>query len=485
MRETMETEDSMDAMRFYIGGEWVAPLGSGSMSIIDPAEDEAIGSVALGTAADVDRAAEAAVAAFEDFGRWSKADRLELLRRIRTVTEARREDLAQAITREMGAPISMSRESQAEAGIGHADGFIEALEAQEERWRLSNGDTLVREPIGPVGLITPWNWPINQIALKVLPALATGCPAILKPSEHTPLSAQIYAEILHEAGVPPGAFALIHGTGPEVGDALARHRGLAMVSFTGSTRAGVSVTKSAADTVKRVTLELGGKSPNLVFADCGGELEARVRASVGECFLNSGQSCDAPTRLIVERACYDEVVEIARDAAERTAVGDPKREGDHIGPLFDQLQWDRVQAMIETGIDEGARLVAGGPGRPAGVNRGWYVRPTVFADVSNDMQIARNEIFGPVLTILPAADEAEAVLMANDTDYGLAAYVQTGDPERAERVAARLRAGAVHINGGGLGWGTPFGGYKASGNGREGGIMGIEDYQEVKSLHFG
>ncbi|RBI83484.1 aldehyde dehydrogenase family protein [Rhodosalinus halophilus] len=475
----------MNTDRFYIDGAWVAPQGTGTMPIMDPAEDAQIGTVALGTAADVDRAAEAAVAAFEEFGRWRKADRIELLRRIRAGTEARREDLAQAMTREMGAPITMAREVQAEAGTGHADGFIEALEAQEERWRLANGDTLVREPIGPAGLITPWNWPINQIALKVLPALATGCPCILKPSEHTPLSAAIYAEILHEAGVPAGAFALIHGTGPEVGDALARHPKLAMVSFTGSTRAGISVTKSAADTVKRVTLELGGKSPNLVFADCGDALEQRVRDSVAECFLNTGQSCDAPTRLIVERACYDEVVEIARDAAESTGVGDPKQEGDHIGPLFDKLQWDRVQAMIETGIEEGARLVAGGPGRPAGLNQGWYARPTVFADVSNDMQIARKEIFGPVLSILPAADEAEAIRIANDTEYGLAAYVQTGDAARAERVAARLRAGAVHVNGGGMGWGTPFGGYKASGNGREGGLMGLEDYQEVKSLHFG
>ena len=475
----------MDADRFYIGGDWVAPLGGETMPIMDPAEDARIGTVALGTAADVDRAAKSAVEAFESFGRWSKAERLALLRRIRAGTGLRREDLAQAMCREMGAPITMAREMQAEAGIGHADGFIEALDAQEERWRLANGDTLLREPIGPAGLITPWNWPINQIALKVLPALAAGCPAILKPSEHTPLSAAIYAEVLHDAGVPAGAFALIHGTGPEVGDVLARHPALAMVSFTGSTRAGVSVAKSAADTVKHVTLELGGKSPNLVFADCGDALEERVRASVGECFLNTGQSCDAPTRLIVERACYGAVVEIARGAAEDTIVGDPKQEGDHIGPLFDKLQWDRVQAMIETGMGEGARLVIGGPGRPAGLNQGWYARPTVFADVSNDMEIARKEIFGPVLTILPADDEADAIRIANDTAYGLAAYIQTGDPDRAERVAARLRAGAVHVNGGAIGWGTPFGGYKASGNGREGGLMGIEDYQEVKSLHLG
>ncbi|MEE4118411.1 MAG: aldehyde dehydrogenase family protein [Paracoccaceae bacterium] len=475
----------MDALRFYVGGEWIDPIGRETMPILDPATEERIGTVALGSAADVDRAAQAAGLAFETFGRWPKADRLALLRRIRDLTAERREDLAQAMSREMGAPITMAREVQAEAGVGHADGFIEALEAQQERWTLSNGDTLLREPIGPAGLICPWNWPINQIALKVLPALATGCPAILKPSEHTPISAAIYAEILHEAGVPAGAFALVHGTGPEVGDAIARHPGLAMVSFTGSMRAGVSVSKSAADSVKRVTLELGGKSPNLVFADCGADLETRVRASVAECFLNTGQSCDAPTRLIAERDCYDAVVEIARAAAEKTGVGDPRAEGDHIGPLFDRLQWDRVQERIGQGIAEGARLVAGGPGRPEGLNRGWYARPTVFADVRNDMTVAREEIFGPVLSILPAQDEAEAIAIANDTPYGLAAYVQTGDPARAERVAARLRAGAVHVNGGGLGWGTPFGGYKASGNGREGGAMGLEDYQEVKSLHFG
>jgi aldehyde dehydrogenase (NAD+) len=475
----------MDADRFYIAGEWIAPHGAATMPIMDPSMDEQVGTVALGSLPDVDHAVQAARAAFEEFGRWDKADRLALLQRIREGTKARLEDLAQAMSLEMGAPISMARDLQAEAGVGHADGFIEALEAQEERWTLANGDTLLREPIGPAGLITPWNWPINQIALKVLPALATGCPAILKPSEHTPLSAQIYAQILHDAGVPPGAFALIQGTGAEVGDTLARHPGLAMISFTGSTRAGTSVTKAAADTVKRVTLELGGKSPNLVFADCGDALEDRVRASVAECFLNTGQSCDAPTRLIVEAECYDNVVDIARAAAEDTKVGDPRAEGDHIGPLFDEIQWHRVQSMIDTGLKEGARLLAGGPGKPEGFNRGWYARPTIFADVTNDMAIARKEIFGPVLSILKADDEGHAIRIANDTEYGLAAYVQTGDPERAERVASRLRAGAVHVNGGAIGWGTPFGGYKASGNGREGGAMGLEDYQEVKSLHFG
>lgn len=474
-----------DVLRFYIDGTWVDPIRHDTMPIMNPATEEPIGNLSLGSRADVDRAVEAALDAFDSFGRWPKADRLALLQRIRDLTADRRDDLARAMSREMGAPITMARDIQAEAGIGHADGFIEALKSQDERWTLPNGDILIREPIGPVGLITPWNWPINQIALKVLPALAAGCPAILKPSEHTPLSASIYAEILHEAGVPPGAFALINGTGPEVGDALARHRGLAMISFTGSTRAGVSVSRAAADSVKRVTLELGGKSPNLVFADCGSDLEARVRASVEECFLNTGQSCDAPTRLIVESSCYDEAVEIARAAAEGTEVGDPEAEGGHIGPLFDRIQWDRVQEHIAQGLSEGARLVAGGPGRPDGFDRGWYVRPTVFADVRNDMSIAREEIFGPVLSILPARNEEEAIAIANDTPYGLAAYIQTGDAERAERVASRLRAGAVHVNGGAIGWGTPFGGYKASGNGREGGTLGLEDYQEVKSLHLG
>jgi aldehyde dehydrogenase (NAD+) len=474
-----------DATAFYIAGGWVSPDACETMPIIDPATEAPIGTVALGGAADVARAAAAACEAFERFGRWSKAARLDLLGRIRDLTAERQEDLAQAMCLEMGAPITMARSQQAAAGIGHAEGFIAALEGQEPRWTLPNGDTLLREPVGPAALITPWNWPINQIALKVLPALAAGCPAILKPSEHTPLSAALYAQILHDAGVPPGAFALIHGTGPGVGAALCRHPDLAMVSFTGSTRAGIEVTKTAADSVKRVTLELGGKSPNLIFADCGDALEARVRGAVAECFLNSGQSCDAPTRMIVEEGCYDTVIEIARDAAERTLVGDPKLEGDHLGPLFDRLQWDRVQAAIARGIDEGARLVAGGLGRPAGIERGWYARPTVFADVTNDMHIARHEIFGPVLSILRAPDEATAIAMANDTPYGLAAYVQTGDPARAERVAARLRAGAVHVNGGGLGWGTPFGGYKASGNGREGGLPGLEEYQEIKSLHWG
>ena len=467
--------------KFYINGEWVDPLSDATMAVLNPATEQQIGTVALGNAADVDRAVAAANAAFEGFSQTSREERLALLKKVKAITEARFEDLAQAMRMEMGAPITMSREAQADAAIGHLDGFIAALEELAERQTLANGDIMVREAIGVCGLITPWNWPMNQITLKVLPALATGCCCVLKPSEHTPVSAMIYTEILHEAGYPAGVFNLVNGEGPVVGAALSRHPNIQMMSFTGSTRAGTAVTRDAADTVKRVTLELGGKSPNLVFADC--DLEERVTASVAECMYNTGQSCDAPTRLLVERSCYDEVVQIARQAAADTAVGDPEDEGEHIGPLFDQIQFDRVQAMIRVGIDEGATLLAGGPGKPDGHETGWFVKPTIFSDVSNDMRIAREEIFGPVLVIIPFEDEADAISIANDTPYGLAAYLQTGNADRAERVAGKLRAGAVHINGGGFEYGSPFGGYKQSGNGREGGMMGLEDYLETKTLH--
>lgn len=467
--------------RFYINGEWVDPISDQTMLVINPATEAEIGTVALGNARDVDLAVEAASAAFDQFSQTTKMDRLDLLKSVMVITKRRLEDLAQAMRMEMGAPITMARSSQADAAIGHLQGFIDALEEHDERIKLKNGDIMVHEPVGVCGLITPWNWPINQITLKVLPALATGCTCILKPSEHTPISAMIYAEILNEAGYPKGVFNLINGEGPVVGAALSRHPDIQMMSFTGSTRAGTAVTCDAADTVKRVTLELGGKSPNLVFADC--DLEDRVNASVQECMFNTGQSCDAPTRLLVERACYDDAVRIAKKAAEETEVGDPAIEGDHIGPLFDKIQFERVQRMIKVGIDEGATLLAGGMGKPEGIDKGWYVKPTIFSDVSNDMRIAQEEIFGPVLVIIPFEDESEAIAIANDTPYGLAAYLQTGDTERKGRVAARLKAGAVHINGAGIEYGTPFGGYKQSGNGREGGLMGLEDYLETKTLH--
>ncbi|SVB13491.1 uncharacterized protein METZ01_LOCUS166345, partial [marine metagenome] len=460
--------------KFYIGGKWVTPNSKQVMPVINPATEEDIGTVILGNNDDVDLAVKAANLAFDSFSKTTKEDRLKLLKRIHEVTSDRFEELAQAMSKEMGAPITMAREAQADSGLGHLQGFIEALEKLEEENTLSNGDILTKEPIGVCGLITPWNWPINQITLKVLPAIACGCTCILKPSEHTPISAMSYAEILHEAGVPSGVFNLIHGTGEEVGVALSRHPDIQMISFTGSTRGGMSVTRESAATIKRVTLELGGKSPNLVFADC--DLEERVTASVGECMLNTGQSCDAPTRLLVEKSCYDDVLNIAKKAAEDTGVGEPQKEGDHIGPLFDKIQFDRVQNMIQVGIDEGARLLTGGMGKPDGFETGWYVKPTIFADVSNDMRIAQEEIFGPVLVIIPFESEEEAIKIANDSPYGLGAYLQTGDKERAQRVSKALRAGAVHINGGGFNYGSPFGGYKQSGNGREGGEMGIEDY---------
>ena len=469
--------------KFYIDGKWVTPNSKQVMPVINPATEEDIGTVILGNNDDVDLAVKAANLAFDSFSKTTKEDRLKLLKRIHEVTSDRFEELAQAMSKEMGAPITMAREAQADSGLGHLQGFIEALEKLEEENILSNGDILTKEPIGVCGLITPWNWPINQITLKVLPAIACGCTCILKPSEHTPISAMSYAEILHEAGVPSGVFNLIHGTGEEVGVALSRHPDIQMISFTGSTRGGMSVTRESAATIKRVTLELGGKSPNLVFADC--DLEERVTASVGECMLNTGQSCDAPTRLLVEKSCYDDVLNIAKKAAEDTGVGEPQKEGDHIGPLFDKIQFDRVQNMIQVGIDEGARLLAGGMGKPDGFETGWYVKPTIFADVSNDMRIAQEEIFGPVLVIIPFESEEEAIKIANDSPYGLGAYLQTGDKERAQRVSKALRAGAVHINGGGFNYGSPFGGYKQSGNGREGGEMGIEDYLETKTVHIG
>ena len=467
--------------KFYIAGEWVNPISDNMMPVLNPATEEQIGTIALGNITDVENAVAAAKSAFDSFSLISKADRLALLNELKRLTRKRFEDLAQAMRMEMGAPITMARDAQADAAIGHLQGYIEALETLEERYKLSNSDILIREPIGICGLITPWNWPINQIALKVIPALATGCTCILKPSEHTPISAMVYTEIIHEAGYPPGVFNLINGLGETVGSALSRHPDIQMISFTGSTRAGRAVTHDAAETVKRVTLELGGKSPNLIFSDC--DLEQRVTASVDECMFNTGQSCDAPTRLLVERSCYEEVLEIAKRAANSITVGDPAQEGDHVGPLFDQIQFERVQTMIQKGLDEGATLLTGGLGKPEGYKTGWYVKPTVFADVSNEMTIAQEEIFGPVLVIIPFEDETEAISIANDSPYGLAAYIQTGNAARAERVASYLCAGAIHINGGGINYGTPFGGYKQSGNGREGGLMGLEDYLETKTLH--
>ena len=468
--------------KFYINGDWVTPISTDTFPVTNPANEEIIGTIAMGNQEDVNIAVEAANEAFITYSTTSKEERLSLFKKLREVTMRRYEELAQAITCEMGAPISMSRDAQTDAAIGHLDGFITALEQHKEKTTLDNGDILIKEPIGVCGLITPWNWPINQITLKVLPALAAGCTCILKPSEHTPLSAMIYAEIIHEAGFPPGVFNLVNGDGPRVGAALSKHNNIQMMSFTGSTRAGKNVTCDAAESIKRVTLELGGKSPNIVFSDCN--LEEQITASINECMFNTGQSCDAPTRLLVEESCYKDVIALAKSSGESVVVGDPLEEGDHIGPLFDKIQFDRVQNLIQAGINEGAKLLVGGLDKPSGFEAGWYVKPTIFVDVTNDMRVAQEEIFGPVLVIIPFKDEAEAIKIANDTPYGLAAYIQTGDSVKAERVAMQLRAGAIHINGGEFNYGSPFGGYKQSGNGREGGSMGLEDYFETKTLHY-
>jgi aldehyde dehydrogenase (NAD+) len=470
-----------DKRKFYINGEWVAPLAENDLEVLNPATERPVAVISMGTADDIDRAVAAAKTAFPSYSRTSVEERLALLETLLAIYKRRYDEMAQTITLELGAPITMSREQQADVGVGHLQGFIDALKRLQARQVLGNGDVVLREPIGVCGLITPWNWPINQIALKVVPALATGSTCVLKPSEFTPLNAMLYAEMIDEAGFPAGVFNLVNGDGVTAGAALSRHRDVDMMSFTGSTRAGIAVSRDAAETVKRVTLELGGKSPNIVFEDA--DLEDRITGSVLECFNNSGQSCDAPTRLLVQASVYQRAVEIAERVGREAAVGDPAQEGTHIGPVVSDVQFKRVQALIEAGIAEGARMLVGGPGRPDGFKTGYFVKPTIFADVDNSMRIAREEVFGPVLAIMPFETEEEAITIANDTNYGLAAYVQTGDPARAERVAARLRAGMVHINGAPHRYGSPFGGYKQSGNGREGGMFGLEDFLEVKTLH--
>jgi aldehyde dehydrogenase (NAD+) len=468
---------------FYIDGKMVPPARPRELEVINPADETPFAVISLGSAADVDKAVAAARRAFPAWSRTGKDERLARLRKLRDVYERRGDEMAKTMSQEMGAPIRMSKLAQVGSGLGHIDAFIKVLEDFEFDRPLSPdapGERILHEPIGVCGLITPWNWPMNQVTLKVVPAVAAGCTVILKPSEVAPLSAMLFAEMMDEAGFPAGVFNLVNGDGPTVGEAMSAHLDIDMMSFTGSTRAGIAVTKAAADTVKRVTLELGGKSPNIVFGDV--DLAKTVKRGTINCFLNTGQSCDAPSRMLVERSVYDSAVEIAAEAASSCAVGDPAEEGRHLGPLVSQAQFDKVQGLIEKGVAEGARLVAGGPGRPEGFNRGYYARPTVFADVDNQMTIAREEIFGPVLAMIPFDGEQEAIEIANDTPYGLAAYVQSADQDRARRVATALRAGNVHINGASLSDGSPFGGYKTSGNGREGGIWGLMDFLEVKAV---
>lgn len=468
---------------FYIDGAWRAPLEAKTIEVINPADEKPYAVISAGSSQDIDLAVAAARKAFPTWSETPAEERIGYIRRLVEIYEIRLEEMAKAISLEMGAPITLARESQAAAGLSHTKAFIAAFENFEFEEILSPkhpNQTVVREPIGVCGLITPWNWPMNQIALKVIPALAVGCTVILKPSEIAPMSAMLFAEFVDQAGFPKGVFNLVNGEGTVVGEALSQHPDVDMMSFTGSTRAGTAVSRAAAATVKRVSLELGGKSPNIVFADA--DLEKAMSRSLAHCFENTGQSCNAPTRMLVERSVYDKAVEIAKKVTAGTKVGDPAKEGDHIGPLSSSIQFEKVQQLIQKGIDEGARLVAGGTGRPDGFTEGDFVKPTVFADVNNDMTIAREEIFGPVLAMIPFETEEEAIAIANDTPYGLAAYIQTGSPERAKRVARKLRAGMVQINGTSRAPGSPFGGYKQSGNGREGGKWGLEDFMEVKLI---
>jgi aldehyde dehydrogenase (NAD+) len=462
----------------YIDGRWVDSKGGRKHQVVNPATEGVASEIVLGTAADVDDAVVAARRAFETFSQTTKAERIALLQRIMEEYGKRVPDIAEAIATEMGCPISIAKTAQAGSGMGHLGNALKALQDYDFREKIG-ANTVVREPIGVVALITPWNWPMNQIVAKVGPALAAGCTMILKPSEEAPSSAAIFAEVMDAAGVPAGVFNLVQGDGEGVGTALAKHPDIDMVSFTGSTRAGIMVAKNAADTVKRVAQELGGKSPNIILE--GAPLDQTLPGGVGGVLLNSGQSCVAPTRMLVHRSQHDEAAQKVGAMFSAKAVGEPLTEGDHIGPVVNASQWNRIQGLIQKGIDEGATLVAGGTGRPDGRDSGFYVKPTVFSNVTPDMTIAKEEIFGPVLVIMPYEDDDDAVRIANDTPYGLGAYI-AGDPAKAKKIVPRIRAGAVFVNAGGLAFDMPFGGYKQSGNGREFGKFGLEEFLEVKSV---
>ncbi len=468
-----------DCRQFYIEGKWVNPVEARDWEVINPSNEEPIATISLGSAADVDKAVAAARKAFESYSQTSVAERVALLQRVIEVYKAKSEEMAETISMEMGCPLSLSRAAQVAAGLGHLLEIVKVLEHFE--FETLQGSTLMRkEPIGACGLITPWNWPMNQIAAKVAPALAAGCTVVLKPSEVAPLSAYLFAQILDQAGVPAGVFNLVNGDGPTVGAAISAHRDVAMVTFTGSTRAGVAVALAAAPTVKRVTQELGGKSAHIILDDA--DLDTAVKEGVQACFRNTGQSCNAPTRMLVPRSRMAQAIVAAKRIAEATKVGDPLTEGNHIGPLASRAQFDKVQRLIHVGIAEDAQLVAGGPDRPEGMSKGYFVKPTIFAEVRNDMTIAREEIFGPVLCMIPYEDEADAVRIANDTPYGLSGFVTAGDIERARRVARQIRSGNVHINNARVDFGGCFGGYKQSGNGREWGEAGLAEYLELKAI---
>jgi aldehyde dehydrogenase (NAD+) len=472
----------LEKREFYIGGEWVAPAVPNDLAVIDPSTEDPCAVISLGSAADTDRAVASARSAFPSWAATRREERIALVKRILEVYESLSDEMAEAISLEMGAPIDLSKTQQVPSGTWHINNFIRAMEEFEFERGLGShapNDRILYEPVGVCGLITPWNWPMNQVTLKVIPALLTGCTMVLKPSEIAPLSSLLFAQIMHEAGTPAGVFNLVNGDGAGVGTHLSGHTDVQMISFTGSTRAGVAISKNAADTLKRVHLELGGKGANIVFADAD---EKAVKRGALHCFNNTGQSCNAPTRMLVQRQIYDRAVETAAATADMVHSASPREPGRHMGPVVSQVQFDKIQALIQKGIDEGARLVAGGTGRPEGLNRGYYVRPTVFADVSNSMTIAREEIFGPVLSIIPFETEEEAIGIANDTPYGLTNYAQSQDGAKCNRVARQLRSGMVEMNGAPRSAGSPFGGMKASGNGREGGVWGLEDFCEVKAV---
>ena len=465
-------------MKFYIDGEWVDPITPKSLDVINPATEEVCGHISAGSAADVDKAVKAARKAFETYSQTTREERIDLLQRVLAEYQKRFPDVAAAITEEMGAPVSLAQRAQAPIGMAHLATGIEVL--KNYKFEEDRGPTrIVKEPIGVCGLITPWNWPINQIACKVVPALATGCTMVLKPSEEAPFSAIIWTEIMHAAGVPAGVFNLVNGTGAEVGAAISSHPDVDMVSFTGSTRAGVEVAKAAAPTVKRVAQELGGKSPNIILDDA--DFKSAVGGGVRSVMNNSGQSCNAPTRMLVPSKRMGEAIAIAKEAAEATTVGDPNGNA-QLGPVVNKTQWEKIQRLIKAGIAEGATLVAGGPDRPEGLDKGYYVKPTVFANVNNEMTIAKEEIFGPVVSILGYETVDQAVEIGNDTEYGLAAYISGTDMNKVRAVASKLRAGQVSINGGGGDMTAPFGGYKMSGNGREWGDHGFTEYLELKAV---
>ena len=465
--------------QFYIDGRWVNPIKERDFNVINPATEEAIATISLGSATDVDEAVGAARKAFSSFSETTVDQRLAWLERIVEVYRVKSDEMAETISQEMGAPLSLSRKAQVPAGLAHLAETVKVLRGFQ--FEELKGSTLMRkEPIGVCGLITPWNWPMNQIVCKVAPALAAGCTMVLKPSEMAPLSAYLFAKILDEVGLPPGVFNLVNGDGPTVGSAIASHPDVAMVSFTGSTRGGIAVALAAAPTVKRVTQELGGKSANIILDDA--DLAASVKEGVQACLRNTGQSCNAPTRMLIPRSKIADANRVARQTAEETIAGDPSVEGTHIGPLSSKAQFDKVQSMIRKGVEEGAELITGGTGRPEGISKGYFARPTVFSGVRNEMTIAREEIFGPVLCMIPYEDEDDAVRIANDSPYGLAGFVTSVNLDRARRVAKRIRSGNVHINGARVDFGGCFGGYKQSGNGREWGEAGLEEFLELKAV---